>query len=137
MTNKDTAKYNNFFLVFLVILNALFVLVKIENSLYSTDGSFGYLDHTYFSTQINAELILSGLPEYNLSFSSPNNYSKPAPYFTFPDFNLFTNLLYNNYVAVHLKSLKQILINDKLLITILHKSNIWHKSSEEDPLLIV
>jgi hypothetical protein len=137
MTNKDTAKYNNFFLVFLVILNALLCLVKIENSLYSTAGSFGYLEHTYFSAQINAELILSDLPEYSLSFSSPNTYSKPASSFTIPDFNLFTNLIYNNYITVHLKSLKKLVQNDKLLIAILHKSNIWHKSSKDDPLLIV
>ena len=136
MNNKDTLKYNKFFLLLLVILNTLVCLVRIENSFYRTTGSFSYLQHTYYSSQINVELIVSGVPEYNLRLYRLYTYPDPVSSFFPPDFNSISNLLYNNYVIVQLKSLKQTFIHDKFLITILHKSNIWHKSSDDDPLPI-
>ena len=122
------------FLRFVFILTALIYLVKAESSLYTPTN---YCDDPI---QTKIELVVSTALEYDLSLYKLDAPPKQTRDFThthidFSSINKFALLHYHNYVLHQLNSFNRTFTLHHQLTSILQKNNIWHQSSDEDPLL--
>jgi hypothetical protein len=121
------------FRYFCYILVILIFLVKTESSVYS-------VEHSNYYNQTKTELVVAAEPEYDFNFFKLETPLKRITDFTPTHIDLsviyeFTHFHYNNYVLLQLKLLKRPFSPHYQLTSVLQKNNIWHQSSEEDPLL--
>ena len=142
MDNKVTAKYKNFILISLVIFNTLACLVKIAYDQYSSIDAFRYSWHTNYTVQIKVELVISEEPKHTFDFFKFIAPQEKAAGFTQFNSDFLTLSKYsiknsNTETIVRLKILNQTSSEHQSLISILHRSNIRHKSSDEEPLQFI
>lgn len=123
------------FIRFFFILTALVYLVKAESSLYAP------IQLCYYSYPTEIELVVSSEPEYGLSFQETGAHPQQITVSTHAqiDFSAIYKsalFIYDRYVLQQLKSFNQTFTLRHRLTSVLQKSNIWHRSSDEDSLLL-
>ena len=129
--NNNTLNGKDVFFKIIFILNALIYIIKFENSLCTPTYDCNSPNQT------RIELIVTGRPDYNLSFCKCNTSPKQATHFTLTttdlsSINKYSLIHFNNCILHQLKSLKYTFSPFYQLISILQKNNIWHQSSDDD-----
>lgn len=122
------------FIRFFFILSTFINVVKAEGSW------FAPTDHCYHCNQTEIQLVVSIVPEDELNFyeleASPKQKTDYAlTPIDFSSIHKLKLLYYNCYVLDQLKTLKRSFTPNLQLASILQKKNIWHQSSDEDPLV--
>lgn len=122
------------FLIILFLTGLLITGIRIENYFYVFE------DYYYDLVPANNELVRSDQPEekliltdYDNNFNELTSSSNEAAIF-----HSYTILVYsyNCLLLVKFKTLITKPAGNSNIISILQNSNIWHKSSEEGPVLI-
>ena len=122
------------FLIILFLTGFLITGIRIENYFYV------FKDYYYDLVPANNELVRSDQPEEKLILTDYDNNFNELIYssneaaifhsYTIPVYS------YNCLLLVRFKTLITKPVSNSNIISILQNSNIWHKSSEEGPVLI-
>ena len=123
------------FIRFFFVLTAFAYLLKAESTLNAP------IEFCYYSSPTEIELVVSGEPDYGLSFQETKAHPKQIADFTRAqiDFSAIyksAQFIYDRYVLQQLKSFGQAFTLRHRLTKVLQKNNIWHQSSDEDSLLL-
>ena len=116
---------------FLFITGLIITVLRLENFLYENKSS------NYQPVQANNELVLSELSEPDQiyrAFNDNQDYESVAVEKANSTFSYKVKIrLYNNHINIKFKSIQFNYFYNADVVTIIQKSNIWHKSSTEEP----
>ena len=134
MYKKKTTNSKSLFTSFFYILITLIFLVTAESTIYTP------IEYCYYSHPTEIELVVTTETEYDLSLfkiDAPpkRSFDFAVAHIDFMSICKLTLFHYDNYVRHQLKSFKRTFFPNHELSSILQKHNVWHQSSEEDPVL--
>jgi hypothetical protein len=120
----------------LFILNVFICLAKLESGLCSVT------DHSPAITKAVIELVVSENPSYDITAYNTTSSPAQSPEFSsdgavLSSINKYTLIDYNIFALRVINSSNLVCNHFFLLVSILHKSCIWHQSSSDLPPLAV
>jgi hypothetical protein len=124
MLKRNTIKY-------LILFNALICIIRVDRYIYT--------ERYYYEEplRVNTELVIDQIPVLNITQDNPGIIINHHPVLiqvvnSVTPLPEFAPVFYNNYILHQLRIYSHSFSYNPSLISILHKKNITHQSSESD-----
>jgi len=131
MSEKQTIRLKRFLIRFFCVLFTLIFLVKAESTLYAP------AEFCYYSPPTKTELLVT--PASDVSLFKVDVPSKQSVDYILAHVDFAcrykpTLFYFDNYVRHLLRYFDRTFLINRTLVSILQKHNIWHHSSDEEPI---